>query len=155
MYHTIYGRYDDSVGQLIAGYFCKNTGYPITGTYLAMGVIKDQQLIGQIIFNDYTEANIEIHLYTPNCFTRRVIKDVYNYVFNQLGCVRLTAKPHKNNKKLLQLLERLGFVYEVTQENYYKENGELLDAIVYKLTKNTIPEWVKLNEVSKTAASAH
>ncbi len=122
-----------------------NTGYPVTDSFSAMGWIDDQKLIGQAIFTDYTEANIEIHLYAPRCGTRKIIKEVYNYVFNQLKCERLTAKPYCSNKKLLQLLSRLGFEYEFTQKDYYKVNGKLEHAEVYKLTKNSIPNWVKLN----------
>jgi RimJ/RimL family protein N-acetyltransferase len=76
---------------------------------------------------------------------KSTIKDVYRYVFEQLKCERLTAKPYCTNKKLLQLLTRLGFEYECTQERYYKEGDEVIDAEVYKLTKENIPKWVGLN----------
>jgi len=143
--HAIQGNSEDSVGQLIAGYFVRNTGYPITGAYRALGWVHDGQIVGQCIFNDYTEANIEIHLYAPKCMNKKTIKDVYSYVFNTLKCERLTAKPYCTNETLLQLLERIGFVYEFTQENYYKVSNTFVDAKVYKLTKNTIPKWVKIN----------
>lgn len=145
MLHAIYGTSKDSIGYLLAGHFTTNTGYPISEPFSAMGWMKDKDLVGQCIFNDYTGANIEIHLYAPKCFNKKTIRDVYTYVFNQLGCERLTAKPYTTNKKLLQLLERIGFVYEFTQEGYYKENNILIDAEVYKLTRKTIPSWVKLN----------
>ena len=145
MTHPVYGSYDDSIGQMIAGYFVRNTGYPITGPYTAVGWIKDSQLVGQAIFNDYTGANIEIHLHFPRGLTKSNIKDVYNYVFNSLKCERLTAKPYCTNKNLLQLLSRLGFVYEYTQEKYYKEGDKIIDAVVYKLTKENIPKWVNIN----------
>jgi len=145
MYHSIYGSYNDSVGQLIAGYFVRNTGYPITGPFTAIGWIQDEKIVGQAIFNDYTGANVEIHLHLPNGISRKTIKDVYKYVFKILKCERLTAKPYCTNEKLLHLLDRLGFVYEFTQEKYYREGDKLIDAVVYKLTKNSIPKWVNLN----------
>lgn len=145
MTYAVYGKYDDSIGQLIAGYFVRNTGYPITGPFTAIGWIKDTKLVGQAIFNDFTGANIEIHLYFPNGLTKNNIKDVYKYVFNSLKCERLTAKPYCTNEKLLQLIERLGFVYEYTQEKYYKEGDKSIDAVVYKLTKENIPKWVSID----------
>ena len=144
--HAIYGNNDDSIGLLIAGYFNRSTGYPITGPFTAMGWVKENNIIGQAIFTDYTGANIEIHLNFPNGLTRSNIKNVYNYVFKILDCERLTAKPYCTNQKLLQLLKRLGFEYEYTQEKYYKEGNKIIDAVVYKLTKNNIPKWlVRLN----------
>jgi len=146
MIHTVYGSDKDSIGLMIAGHFIRNTGYPITPPYFAMGLIKDYKLVGQAIFNDYTGANMEIHLHAPQFITRKTIRDVYNFVFNINGCERLTAKPFKCNEKLLHILERIGFVYEFTQEKYYKEaDGTILDALVYKLTRENIPNWVKLN----------
>jgi hypothetical protein len=143
--HTIYGKYDDSIGQLIGGYFVRNTGKPLTGPFTAVGWIKNEQLVGQAIFNDFTFANIEIHLHAPNCMNRKTIRDIYDYVFNILKCERLTAKPYCTNEKLLQLLERLGFIYEGSLEKYYKDNDVITDALIYKLTKNNIPNWVKMH----------
>ena len=148
MLHAICGRHDDSVGQLIAGYFVRNTGYPITGPYLALGWIKDDKIVAQAILNDYTGANVELHIYAPGCFTRTFISDICKYVFGTLKCERMTAKPYCSNKKLLQLLERLGFEYECTQERYYKEGDKIIDAEVYKLTKENVPGWVKINALA-------
>lgn len=147
MINTIFGTHTDSVGMLLAGYFVKNTGHPITGPFTAMGFVKNGDIVGQAIFNDYTGSNVEIHLYAPKCFTRSVISSVYKYVFNFLKCKRLTAKFYSDNQKILQLLERLGFKYEFTQEDYFqKENGDIIDAIIYKLKRNKVPDWVKLND---------
>lgn len=147
MIHTVYGNYEDSIGMMLAGHFVKKTGYPITGPYLAMGWIQDGKLIGLAIFNDYTGSNMEIHIHGPGAMTRRSLREAYNFVFNINGCHRLTAKVYTHNQKLLQVLERIGFVYEFTQEKYYKENdGTITDAAVYKLTRENVPEWIKLND---------
>lgn len=144
--YSVYGTDKDSIGMMIAGEFIKNTGYPITGGYSAMGFVKDNKLIGQAIFDNYTGANIDIHLYAPGCFNRQIIKSVYQYVFNFKKVERVSAKPFHTNQKLLQLLPRLGFVYEFTQERYFKEDsGDIFDAVNFKLTRNNVPDWVKLN----------
>ena len=146
MIHCIYGTDQDSVGQMIAGNFIRNTGYPITGGYTAMGFIRNNALVGQVIFDNFTGANIDIHIHCPTCFTRSTIKSVYNYVFNFKKAERLSAKPFHTNEKLLQLLPRLGFEYEYTQERYFKEDsGEIFDAVNFKLLKKNIPKWVKLD----------
>jgi len=142
MNKAVYGTHLEAHGQLIAELFTVNTGYSITGPFSAMGWVKNGQIAGQVIFNDYTKANIEIHIYAVGCISRKSIRELYSYVFKELKCSRITAKPYATNEKLLQLLERLGFVYECTQEAYYRENDKDIDAKVYKLMKYNIPKWV-------------
>lgn len=141
---AIYGSHADSVGMMIAGYYMRNSGFNISGPFTAVGWMKDRELVGQAIFNNYTGANLDIHLYAPRVISRRSLKEIYNYVFNVAKCERLTAKVYCNNEKLLQLLERLGFVYECTQERYFRQDDKIIDAEVYKLFKETVPAWVKL-----------
>ena len=142
MINCVYGTSDDSVGMMLAGAFVRNTGLPICGPYTAMGFVKDSKLKGQAIFCNYTGANMDIHIYMPGCITRSVTKHIYQYVFGFSNCLRLTAKPYSNNKKLLSLLPRLGFVYECTQVDYYRDDSNVIhNAEVYKLTKDNIPKW--------------
>lgn len=144
MIHCIYGTDKDSVGMMIAGQFVRNTGYPVNSGYCAIGFVKDNQLIGQAILDNYTGANVDIHIYMPGCFTKKVIESVYKYMFDYMKVERVTAKPYTTNEKLLQLLPRLGFEYEFTQERYFKEDsGEIFDAANFKLTKDNIPKWIK------------
>lgn len=155
MLYTVYGTHQDTIGIMLAGHFAKNSGqgYPVSPPFSAIGWINGKGIVGQCIFNDYTGADVEIHLYLPGYINRKTITDVYNYVFNILGCVRLTAKPSTRHNKLLEVLERMGFVYEFTQKDHYKVGDELLDAVVYKLTKDTIPKWIKINENPKAACA--
>lgn len=140
--HRIQGLYTDSIGQLIAGWFTRETGKTVHGPYSAIGWIKDTKIVGQALFVDYTGSNIEIHLNAPRCMSRKTIKDVYSYVFKVSKCNRLTAKPYADNEKLLQLLPRLGFVYECTLSQYYGEPDAPVDAVVYKLTKENALRWI-------------
>lgn len=141
--HRIQGTYEDSVGQYIAGYFQRAVDRKVIPPYSAIGWIEKDKLVGQSVFVDYTGSNIEIHLNTPGVFNRRIIRDVYGYVFKQLKCNRLTAKVATNNEKLLQLLPRLDFEYECLIEQYYGEWDSPVDAAQYKLTKNNALKWLK------------
>jgi RimJ/RimL family protein N-acetyltransferase len=142
--HVITGTDKDSIGLLIAGYFARNTGYPTTGPYTAMGWIKNGKMVAQAIFHDYTDANIEVHFNGPNNLTRKSIGDIANYVFKQLGCARLTAKPYCTNEKISRVVEKIGFKYEATHKNYYKdEKGNLVDAVCYVIDKDTGIKWAR------------
>lgn len=145
MIHTITGTHEDSIGQMIAGWFNQNSDSTIQPPYSAMAWRKDNTnsiLDGECVFTDYTGSNIEIHLYAPMCMNRKTIKDVYNYVFKQLKCNRLTAKPYYTNEKLLRLLPRLGFEYEGKLKDYYGPAEKPIDALIYKLTKNNASRWI-------------
>lgn len=138
--HRIQGTHKDTIGQHIAGFFSKSICKDVYEPYSAIGWIdNDNKLVGAAIFNNYTGANIQLHMYLPNKTTKKVIKDIIRYVFVQLKCCRLTVKVEGDDKKLFQLLPRIGFEYEVTQKDYFEGP---LDATVYKLTKNNAMKWL-------------
>lgn len=144
--YSIYGTYEDSVGQLIAGYFSRAVDRKVIPPYSAIGWVENKDspiIVGQAVFVDYTGSNIEVHLNIPGKFSRRVIRNVYGYAFKQLKCNRLTAKVALHNQNLLQLLPRLGFEYECLMQAYYGEPEAPVDALVYKLTKNNALKWLQ------------
>lgn len=142
MMTTISGTHETSIGQYIAGYWQRNADSYLGTPYSAMGWIKNGKLVAQAIFLDYTGSNIEIHVHAPCCISRRTIKDVYTYVFKQLKCNRLTAKLKEDNKNLLELISRLGFRYEFSQEAYYGTPDKPIDALVFKLRKLDALKWL-------------
>jgi len=144
MIYTISGTYQDSVGQLIVGYFNQARGeISVVEPYSAIGWVRDNKIIGQAIFTGFTGSNVDIHLNMPKCICRKTIKDVYSYVFNQLRCNRLTAKLEPNNDKLSRLLPRMGFEYRFTDEGYYGEPDKPINAEVYVLSKKNALKWIK------------
>lgn len=145
--HMIAGTHESSTGMMIVGYYFKHTGFRIDPPYSAIGWTKDGQMLGQVVFRDYTGANIEIHIHAPKCMNRKTIKQVFRYAFEFCKCSRITAKICGNNEKFSQLLDRLGFTYECTQQGYYGTAQEPIDAIIYKLTKENALRW--LNGFSK------
>lgn len=138
------GSYKDQPGQYLGSLYEHATTKPLLVPYTIMGWMKDNQVpINHFaVFVDYTGSNLEIHLHMPNLITKQMIKEVYTYVFKQLKCSRLTAKPYSTNEKLLRLLPRLGFCYECTLENFYGEPGAPVDALVYKLTPDNASRWI-------------
>ena len=126
------------LGPLVAEWYKEKTGSEITPPY-ALAAILDQEynIQGVVWYYDYQpQGNVDIHIYTPGCFTRNVIRVVYSIAFNGLGCTRITAKVARSNKKLLKLMPRLGFVYEFTQKRYFKDE----DAIVHVLFRENITD---------------
>lgn len=125
---------NSKLGPIIADWYNKKIKTNIAPPYSLIGVIDDNfDIKGAIFFDNYYEnGNVDIHLYVPGCFTRKNIKFVNNYVFNELKCIRLTARVERKNKKLLKILPRLGYKYEATLKCYFGPHKEN-DAIIYVL----------------------
>lgn len=139
--NMISGTDKDTVGLFIGGWFSNKTNNVLAPPYSAIAWLEDNQIALAAVFNDYTNYNIQAHLYGPKKLTKVCLKNIYNYVFKELKCKRLTAQPKRNNKKLLQLLPRIGFKYEATLKNYYGPFRSD-DAIVLVLTEETAVKWL-------------
>lgn len=137
--NVLYGSWDDNIGAALGRWFAKVTNKPCVGTYSAIGWLDETKLRTVVIFSNHNNYNVDAHVYGKT--TRQVIKQTLYYVFEVLKCGRLTAMPHRSNKNLLQLLPRLGFVYECTLKNYYgPSKGD--DAIVFYMTSKHANKWI-------------
>jgi len=142
--HLIYGTNTDSVGIMIAGYFNRETGHPVEAPYTAMGWFKNGKVVAQAIYHNYTGPNVEIHFNGPKCLNRKALSDIADYVFKQIGCVRLTARVYCTNEKISQIVEKIGFKYEGRHKDYYLDNkGSLVDALSYAIFKEDGLKWIR------------
>ncbi len=149
---VVYGSPDDGSALAIGNWFSEKTKSPVHPPFSAIGWIDDQQLCGAALFNDFNGSNIEMHVWViNNQMTRKMIRDVLEYVFVRSNCNRLTAKPYRKNKAAREIAERLGFSYEATLKNYYGL-GKGNDAMVYRLDRSTAERW--LNGTVRDTATA-
>ena len=84
------------------------------GDFVTLGVFKDERLIGGIVFNQYTnfDINITIAASSPYWCNRSVLRTISDHVFNQWGCKRASALVAKKNKRCRKFLEGMGFKLE-------------------------------------------
>jgi RimJ/RimL family protein N-acetyltransferase len=130
--------HDAEVGQFAS----EKLGLAIVPPYTSMGIVDDAgTLVGAIIYNGFTGANIEITYYGPHCLTRRIIRAAFAYPFDQLGVIRLTGRTKRSNKAMCRLFPRLGFVFEATLKNYFgPSRGD--DAVLYRMTRTEAAKWL-------------
>ena len=85
--------------------------YNDSSTFSYIGIIEDDKILGVIYFCDYDGNNIFIHaaLDTPRACNLRVIKLMFDYIFNQINCKRATITCDVANKKAIKLSKGLGF----------------------------------------------
>ena len=75
-------------------------GIYLRGTQ-AFGYELDGELVGAVIFQDYSEHDMHVSVVSTNSiwWQRRYIKAMYQYVFNQCKCLRLSAMANETNTK--------------------------------------------------------
>jgi RimJ/RimL family protein N-acetyltransferase len=89
------------------------------GSYVALGVVRDDRLVGGVDFHNYRQHDIEISITFDQTGLRtwcrpEVLAGLFSYPFNTLGCARITAIAGRKNKKSRQLIENIGFKLEGT-----------------------------------------
>ena len=121
----------------------KTGGHWTKGRGTAVGRLKDGQLIGGVLYEDYTKANVVCHIAGDEGWaTKGFLRLIFDYPFNQLGVKRITAPVHSDNVKSILLMARLGFTLEATLERaiiggdlliyrMFKEDCKFLDGRFY------------------------
>src|SRR6478672_10569999 len=101
---------DELVAELVAARisYMRNRSF---GPCTALGVIRNDYLIGGVVYHNYIghDCQVSIALDQVAFMPWRAL---FEYPFEQLGCVRLTALIGRKNRKSRQLCERLGFKLE-------------------------------------------
>ncbi len=89
----------------------------LPGGYTALGVARGDKLVGGCVFTNYVKCpgGGDVQLWCAGeglWISRRVIRTLLGYPFDQLGCHRVTAIIAKKNHKSRKLVTDLGFKLE-------------------------------------------
>ena len=97
--------------------------------FQAFGFVSDGNLIGAVVFTEWTGADIHVSAVStnPKWLSRKHLKILHDYAFNQCGCLRISALVKDSNHKSKKLCEATGFKEEGRLRNYFKTE----DGIVY------------------------
>jgi len=129
--------------QEVAEWVGRNLNKPMIPPYTAIGWVDEAGTpkFGAV-FNSWNGSNIEVTIYGPGALTRAVIRTVLAYVFNQVGANRLTATTERKNKRMRDLLPRLGFSFEFVQKQFFGPNKRN-DGVVFCMMKDDARKWLK------------
>lgn len=111
------------------------------GMFQAMMVVNDNKdFVAGVVFTNFrstsgvpTDVEISCAAETPAAWRPNVCAAVFNYVFEQLGCVRCTSITVKGNRRARDFLESLGFQLE---GNVRKGYDGRRDALIYGLLRS-------------------
>jgi hypothetical protein len=100
-----------------------------------MAILDDSnEFCGGVVFSEYRDYDCQLSCAaeTPLAWKPSVLRAVFDYVFNQLTCVRCTALTKKSNRRARAFLEGLGFELEGRIRRGY---DGVKDALIYGLLR--------------------
>jgi hypothetical protein len=122
--------------QMVGQYVAEKAGCEFApGMYTAFAVMdENHEFVAGVVFSNYRKWDIEMSVAseTPLAWRPNVLRALYAYVFEQLGCVRCTSITTRSNRKARGFLERLGFQLEGNLRSSYDGRR---DALVYGLLR--------------------
>ena len=134
------GTDQDKIGQMAADWVKQLNGNVLCAPYSVIVWAKDGKPVDLALFHTYIGSSIELHLHAPGGLTRRMLRGIYNYVFEQLKCNVMIGKPKRDNIKLLKILTRMQFKYLATIPMYYGPTRDQ-DAVLHYTTKDKFSRW--------------
>lgn len=120
---------------MVAAYMTEQTGATFApGTYSAMAIVDDNDdFVGGVVFSNFRGTDCEISCAAEphaGIWRPHIMRAVFTYVFQQLGCVRCTSVTTKANQRARDFLEGLGFELEGKLRLGYDGRR---DALIYGL----------------------
>lgn len=84
------------------------------GNCRTITVWSGKKLLAIVVYSAYTGINCEMSVAakSKNWARKDIISVLLKYPFDQLGCQRITLLVRENNKPVIRLAERVGFIRE-------------------------------------------
>jgi RimJ/RimL family protein N-acetyltransferase len=101
----------------------------------AIGIVRNNDLIGAAIFQNHSGHNVELSYYGPQTFSAGIAKSLARYTIERFAVDRLTMRTNRKNGPILKMFQRFGFKFEGVQHRYY---GPFGDAAVFVLFKEDL-----------------
>lgn len=106
-------------------------------SFRAIGVLSENRssLIAGVVYHSFTGPNIAVDIAStsPKWCRKPILKSLFDYPFEQLGCRRITSIVSEENAKSIRFTEGLGF----RREGVMREGGKAgRDAFLYGLLRS-------------------
>jgi len=118
--------------ELIGAFVNVQQGYSAEtpwGNFNALGLVVADRLVAGVIYNGYEAANVNMHIGAiegSHWLTPSFLFAAFDYPFNELNKRRASAYIKAKNKRAIQFARNLGFKYEGTLKNFYKDDDQLV-----------------------------
>lgn len=126
------------IDAIVAAWVAEELGKPVErfGPCSAVGVVYQEQLVAGVVYNNYQRyvegAVIEgsIAATNPKWATRKVLRDIFAYPFDQMKVTRFHVICKKSNKHARKFVIRLGFKMDGVARCLWEGKH---DAVVYSM----------------------
>jgi RimJ/RimL family protein N-acetyltransferase len=113
-------------GREVASWVLSPHGGEAGEDFNAIGWQKDDELIAGFAVNEWNGVNCFVHIrldgYTPRKFWFAMV----DWVYNQMGCARMTAPVSASNNDCIKLLDRMGWTREATLPDSAYDGSDLI-----------------------------
>lgn len=117
-------------GEGVAQFVSAGVGAAICPPYSTMGLVRDDRLVAGVVFNQFEGFDVHVTL-AGKGWTRRFVRLVGEYVFRQLGCLRMTATTEQ--PEVISYAQRLGGQVEGRLRDHF---GPGRDAIIIGILRS-------------------
>ncbi len=100
----------------VAKFVSQAIGIGFVPPYTVMGIERDGEVIAGVLFNIFEGADVHISV-AGSGWTKGFFAEVGHYVFNTLGCERMTAITE--DTRVVRLAQRLGGEIEGAMRNHF------------------------------------
>lgn len=99
----------------------------------------DGEIKALVLYSDYTGYSVTMDICAPRALTRGLIKQMFDYPFNQLKVEKLIGYIDGRNALSQRTFSRLGCRYETEIKDFF---GKDIARLVYVATKKDVVKWV-------------
>ena len=117
----------------VARFVSERSGAAFCPPFTAMGIERDGEIVAGALFNQFEGPNVHVTI-AGTGWTAGFVRAVGQYVFEQLGCLRMTVTTEQ--EKVAGYALRLGGEVEGRMQDYY---GEGRDAILVGILRARWP----------------
>jgi RimJ/RimL family protein N-acetyltransferase len=123
---------NDEENRQIAAWVGAELGVTFAPPFFAVASLDHRGvIIGAVVLNNYDAANIDLTAAGEGAFTPSVVRQVCSFVFDHLGCVRITAKTRRSNHRVRKLLKKHA-VFEAMLRNWFGDE----DAFQFRMCRD-------------------
>ena len=135
-----FGSSNDSFAPAVKQFFeDKVPGLFISGSFTYTAKLYNGNILAAALYRNYNTSNVEIHLQAEGHFDRACLRAIFTLPFKVLLCNRLTAIVEAENKRIIRIVNKLGFEKEADLKNFY---GLDKDAELYRLDSHKAEKWI-------------
>lgn len=109
----------------------------------AIGIVRNNMLIGSVLFQDFSGFNVEMSYYGPATPSAGIFKTIARYVIERFNVDRVSIRTNRKNASIMRILSRIGFRTEGVQRRYYGPFGDAALFVLFREDIERIAGFVK------------